>query len=97
MSVARIVSPSGWSEPGQTPEFDEVTVVLRGELQVESHAGIHQLSAGQAIIVKRGEWVGCCAPSPEGLNTLRFACQHFLPGSCTAIRAEVLRTVRANS
>ena len=54
VSVARMFSPSGWSEPGKTPEFDEVTVVLRRELQVESEARVHQISAGQASYCQEG-------------------------------------------
>jgi mannose-6-phosphate isomerase-like protein (cupin superfamily) len=79
VSVARMVSPCGWSEPGQTPEFDEVTVVLRGELQVESHAGAHQVSAGQAIIVKRGEWVRYSTPSSEGAEYIAVCLPAFSP------------------
>ena len=79
VSVARMVSPSGWSEPGQTPEFDEVTVVIRGELQVESNAGVHQISAGQAIIVKRGEWVRYSTPSPKGAEYIAVCLPAFSP------------------
>ena len=57
VSVARMVSPQGWSEPGQTPGFDEYTVVLRGMLQVETKEGAHRVAAGQAVISSRGEWV----------------------------------------
>ena len=77
VSVARMISPSGWSEPGQTPEFDEVTVVLRGELQVESHAGVHHISAGQAIIIQRGEWVRYSTPSPEGAEYIAVCLPAF--------------------
>ena len=62
VSIARMTSPSGWSEAGQTPEFDEFTVVLRGELQVETRNGVHRVSAGQSIIVGRGEWVRYSTP-----------------------------------
>jgi ethanolamine utilization protein EutQ (cupin superfamily) len=79
LSVARMVSPSGWSEPGQIAEFDEVTVVLRGELQVESHAGTDQISAGQAIIVERGEWVRYSTPSPEGAEYIAVCLPAFSP------------------
>ena len=54
VSVARMISPSGWSEPGKTPEFDKVTVVLRRDLQVESEARLHQISAGQASYCQEG-------------------------------------------
>ena len=91
VSVARMVSPSGWSEPGQTPEFDEATVVLRGELKVESHAGVHQIPAGQAIIVKRGEWVRYSTPSLEGAEYIAVSCRPSPRRSCIAIRTEVYR------
>ena len=55
LSIARMVSPSGWSEPAQTPSFDEFTVVLRGRLQVETRDAVHQLSAGQAL--DRSTWI----------------------------------------
>jgi quercetin dioxygenase-like cupin family protein len=79
VSVARMVSPSGWSEPGQRPEFDEVTVVLRGQLQVESHAGVHQVSAGQAIIITKGEWVRYSTPSPDGAEYIAVCLPAFSP------------------
>src|ERR1700752_2227969 len=66
ISIARMTSPLGWSEPGQPPGFDEYTVVLRGELQVETREGVHRVTAGQAIIVDRGEWVRYSTPNPEG-------------------------------
>jgi mannose-6-phosphate isomerase-like protein (cupin superfamily) len=81
LSVARMVSPSGWSEPGQTPQFDEFTVVLRGELQVESHSGVYQISAGQAIIVKRGEWVRYSTPSPQGAEYIAVCLPAFSPAT----------------
>ncbi len=79
VSVARMVSPAGWGEPGQTPEFDEVTVVLRGQLQVESLDGVHQISAGQAIIVKRGEWVRYSTPSAQGAEYIAVCLPAFSP------------------
>ena len=63
LSIARMSSPAGWSEPGQTPEFDECTVVLRGELQVETRDATHRVPAGQAIITRRGEWVRYSTPT----------------------------------
>jgi mannose-6-phosphate isomerase-like protein (cupin superfamily) len=66
VSVARLISPSGWSEPGQTPEFDEFTVVLRGTLQVETRQGTLRIDAGQAVITERGEWVRYSTPGPAG-------------------------------
>ena len=57
ISIARMRSPAGWSEPGQRPDFDEFTVVLEGALQVEHQGGIMEVAAGQAVIARRGEWV----------------------------------------
>jgi mannose-6-phosphate isomerase-like protein (cupin superfamily) len=66
LSIARMRSPSGWVEPGQTPEFDEFTVVLRGMLRVRSRAGILDVHAGEAVIVHKGEWVQYSTPGKEG-------------------------------
>jgi mannose-6-phosphate isomerase-like protein (cupin superfamily) len=66
VSIARMKSPSGWIEPGQTPEFDEYTVVLRGTLRVTTKDGATDVHAGQGIIVHRGEWVQYSTPSSEG-------------------------------
>ena len=65
VSIARMQSPQGWSEPGQTPEFDEYTVVLRGALQVESREGTLVVSAGQAVITSAGEWVRYSTPDSD--------------------------------
>jgi quercetin dioxygenase-like cupin family protein len=81
LSVARMTSPSGWSEPGQTPEFDEYTVVLRGQLQVESRTGVFQVQAGQAIICHRGEWVRYSTPGPDGAEYLAVCLPAFAPGT----------------
>jgi mannose-6-phosphate isomerase-like protein (cupin superfamily) len=61
-SVARMSSPAGWVEPGQTPEFDEYTVVISGSLQVETRAKTFQVRAGQAVITPKGEWVRYSTP-----------------------------------
>src|SRR3974390_560363 len=66
VSIARMKSPPRWSEPGQTPEFDEYTVVLRGSLHVKLKDVEYDVAAGQAIIVQAGEWVQYSSPSPEG-------------------------------
>lgn len=79
LSVARMISPSGWSEPGQTPEFDEYTLVLRGELSVESRAGVQKVSAGQAIICPRGEWIRYSTPGPEGAEYIAVCLPAFSP------------------
>ncbi|MBX2992523.1 MAG: cupin [Bacteroidetes bacterium] len=66
VSVARMRSPGGWVEPGQTPEFDEFTVVLRGMLRVRTRDGVIDVEAGQAIITQKAEWVQYSTPKPEG-------------------------------
>ena len=66
VSVARMTSPSGWKEPGQTPEFDEYTVVLAGMLRVATKNESIEVRAGQAVIVGRGEWVQYSSPGKEG-------------------------------
>jgi quercetin dioxygenase-like cupin family protein len=81
VSIARMVSPAGWSEPGQTPEFDEYTVVLRGQLQVETRDGVHRIAAGQAIIVNRGEWVRYSTPGAEGAEYIAVCLPAFSPAS----------------
>ncbi|PQO46552.1 cupin domain-containing protein [Blastopirellula marina] len=79
VSIARMKSPSGWVEPGQTPEFDEYTVVLQGELTVESEGSVHQVSAGQAIIVRKGEWIRYSSPHPNGAEYLAVCLPAFSP------------------
>ena len=66
VSIARMKSPSGWVEPGQTPEFDEYTVVLRGMVRITSKDGVHDIKAGEGVISRRGEWVQYSTPGPEG-------------------------------
>lgn len=66
VSIAHMKSPTGWVEPGQRPEFDEYTLVLRGVLHVEHEGGTLEVRAGQAVIAHRGEWVRYSTPGPEG-------------------------------
>jgi mannose-6-phosphate isomerase-like protein (cupin superfamily) len=66
VSLARMVSPAGWVEPGQTPEFDEYTLVLSGMLRVTTKNGVLDVKAGQAVIAHRGEWVQYSSPGAEG-------------------------------
>ena len=66
VSVARMVSPQGWEEPGQRPEFEEITVVLRGMLRVEHEGGSLDVRAGQAVVAMPGEWVRYSSPEPGG-------------------------------
>jgi mannose-6-phosphate isomerase-like protein (cupin superfamily) len=77
VSIAHMRSPSGWTEPGQQPDFDEFTVVLRGSLRVESHDGVLEVQAGQAVVAKRGEWVRYSTPSPEGAEYIAVCVPAF--------------------
>jgi len=79
VSIAKMVSPSGWVEPGQTPQFDEYTVVLEGELTVESKEGVQVVLAGQAIITKKGEWVRYSSPHPDGAEYIAVCLPGFSP------------------
>lgn len=79
LSVARMKSPGGWIEPGQTPAFDEYTVVLKGTLHVKTHAGIVAVSTGQAVIVTAGEWVQYSTPGPEGAEYIAVCLPAFSP------------------
>jgi mannose-6-phosphate isomerase-like protein (cupin superfamily) len=81
VSIAHMRSPAGWVEPGQTPEFDEYTIVLRGELQVETRGAIHRVSAGQAIIVSGGEWVRYSTPGLEGAEYIAVCLPAFSPAT----------------
>ncbi len=76
-SVAHMRSPGGWVEPGQTPEFDEYTVVLRGLLRVESKGGMFDVRPGQAIITHRGEWIRYSTPEPEGAEYIAICLPAF--------------------
>jgi ethanolamine utilization protein EutQ len=76
-SVAHMRSPGGWQEPGQTPEFDEFTVVLRGMLRVEHHGGAIDVRAGQAVIAHRGEWVRYSTPEDEGAEYIAVCLPAF--------------------
>lgn len=80
-SIAHMRSPSGWQEPGQTPEFDEFTVVLGGVLRVEHAAGAMEVRAGQAVIAHRGEWVRYSTPGPEGAEYIAVCIPAFSPGT----------------
>lgn len=79
ISIARMKSPSGWSEPAQTPEFDEFTVVLQGSLRVETDSGTHDVRAGEGIIVNRGERVRYSSPGPEGAEYIAVCLPAFSP------------------
>ena len=79
VSVARMVSPAGWEEPGQRPEFTEITVVLRGMLRVEHEGGVLEVRAGQAVIARPGEWVQYSTPEPEGAEYIAVCLPAFSP------------------
>lgn len=79
LSIARMQSPGGWKEPGQRPEFLEITIVLRGMLQVEHRSGVMEVRAGQAIIAEAGEWVRYSTPEPEGAETISVCLPAFSP------------------
>lgn len=80
LSVARMKSPGGWVEPGQTPEFDEYTVVLRGTLRVTTESGSIDVNAGQAVIAHAGEWVQYSTPGDEGAEYVAVCLPAFSPG-----------------
>jgi quercetin dioxygenase-like cupin family protein len=80
VSMARMVSPEGWAEPGQTPEFDEYTVVLRGAVVVETRDGSQRVAAGQAVMVARGEWVRYSTPEAGGAEYVAVCLPAFSPG-----------------
>lgn len=77
VSVARMQSPSGWVEPGQTPEFEEYTVVLRGSLRVTTRDGVIDVGAGEAVITRGGEWVQYSTPGAEGAEYIAVCLPAF--------------------
>jgi hypothetical protein len=77
ISVARMRSPSGWEEPGQRPEFQEITVVLRGSLRVGHEGGHLDVAAGQAVITAPGEWVRYSTPHPDGAEYVAICLPAF--------------------
>jgi quercetin dioxygenase-like cupin family protein len=81
VSLARMTSPTGWREPGQTPEFDEYTLVLRGTLRVETRQGATDVRAGEAVHAPRGEWVRYSTPDPEGAEYVAVCVPAFAPGT----------------
>jgi mannose-6-phosphate isomerase-like protein (cupin superfamily) len=79
VSIAHMRSPSGWAEPGQRPEFDEFTVVLRGALVVESEDGQLTVQAGQAVHARPGEWVRYSTPGADGADYISVCLPAFAP------------------
>jgi ethanolamine utilization protein EutQ len=81
ISLAHMRSPEGWEEPGQTPEFDEYTVVLRGKLRVQHKSGEMDIAAGQAAIAHRGEWIRYSTPFSGGAEYIALCLPAFSPGN----------------
>ena len=79
VSVARMVSPEGWEEPGQRPEFEEITVVLKGVLRVEFEGGVLEVRAGQAVVTAPGEWVRYSSPRLGGAEYIAVCLPAFSP------------------
>ena len=79
VSVARMISPSGWVEPGQRPDFEEITLVLRGMLRVEHESGTIDVRAGQAVVTAPGEWVRYSSPEPDGAEYVAVCVPAFSP------------------
>lgn len=77
VSIARMKSPCGWCEPGQTPAFDEYTIVLQGALHIHLRDGDLDVQAGQAVVVSAGEWVQYSSPSPEGAEYIAVCLPAF--------------------
>jgi ethanolamine utilization protein EutQ (cupin superfamily) len=79
LSIAHMRSPAGWQEPGQAPEFDEFTLVLRGLLRVEYRGGTLDVCAGQAVVAHKGEWVRYSTPDTEGAEYIAVCLPAFAP------------------
>jgi mannose-6-phosphate isomerase-like protein (cupin superfamily) len=81
VSVARMQSPEGWEEPGQRPEFEEITVVLRGLLRVDHEGGSLDVRAGQAVVAAPGEWIRYSSPEPGGAEYVAICLPAFSPAT----------------
>jgi mannose-6-phosphate isomerase-like protein (cupin superfamily) len=81
VSVARMISPSGWEEPGQRPEFEEITVVLKGTLHVAHEHGALVVQAGHAVVTSPGEWVRYSTPGAEGAEYVAVCLPAFSPST----------------
>ncbi len=79
VSVARMVSPAGWEEPPQTPDFDEVTVVIRGTVHLEHDGGTIDVTAGQAVLTRAGERVRYSTPGDDGAEYVAVCLPAFAP------------------
>jgi len=76
-SIAHMRSPSGWVEPGQTPDFDEFTIVLKGMMRVAHKEGVLDVHAGQAVVARKGEWVQYSTPGPDGADYIAVCLPAF--------------------
>ena len=81
LSVARMVSPSGWVEPGQRPDFAEITLVLKGSVHLEFEGGEYDIAAGQAVVTEPGEWVRYSTPGHDGAEYVAICLPAFSPTS----------------
>jgi mannose-6-phosphate isomerase-like protein (cupin superfamily) len=79
VSIAKMTSPGGWIEPGQTPEFDEYTLVLKGSLRVETKSSAIDVKAGEAVIAPKGKWVRYSTPGEEGAEYVAVCIPAFSP------------------
>jgi len=77
LSIAHMESPQGWIEPGQRPDFEEITVVLGGMVRVEYEGGFMDVRAGQAVVAKKGEWVRYSSPEPGGAEYVAICMPAF--------------------
>jgi mannose-6-phosphate isomerase-like protein (cupin superfamily) len=81
VSVAKMTSPAGWLEPGQRPEFEEITVVLKGVVRVEYDSGSLDVQAGQAVVTAPGEWVRYSTPGADGAEYVAVCLPAFSPAT----------------
>jgi len=79
LSIARMKSPTGWSEPGQTPSFDEYTLVLSGTLVIDTREGTHEIHANEAVLTEKGEWVSYRTPYEGGAEYIAICIPAFSP------------------
>jgi len=81
ISIARMSSPGGWQEPGQMPEFDEYTLVLKGSVRIETRSGVTVVAAGQAYFSPKGEWVRYSTPEESGAEYVAVCVPAFSPAT----------------
>jgi len=79
VSIARMQSPAGWEEPGQRPEFEEISIVVEGMLRVEHHGGVFEARAGQSVVAKPGEWVRYSTPELGSAEYIAVCLPAFSP------------------